>query len=1125
MSKKYKKLSHHDHILERPDMYIGSPELVSLSMDTIQTKGGTVFIEKKEVSYIPGMLKIFDEIILNAADQSVLNPLCTKIDVSFSLHDKKVTVRNNGSGIPIEINEDEKIYNPEMIFGHLLTSENFETEGRIVGGKYGYGAKLTNIFSVSFTIETVCAGKKYTQTWTDNMKNKGEYKIEKTREADYTSISFVPDFSYFKQKDNLDLLIDFESLILRRCYDVSACTSEKVSVSYNKKKINVKNMVQYAKLWNLGTPVSTTKIGKIGSSNNEVTLYEVVAFLSDDYQSSFQHLSFVNSLWTISGGTHVTRVSNRITKDLSDMSEKGKKGKISETLIRNRLHLFLRVTVIDPDFNSQSKEELKTPYSKFGMEITIPESFIKKLYGSSVIKNLQEETKQKEIKKASKVSDGRKGKVGFIPGYEPANDAGTRNSEKCTLLITEGLSAKGMAMVGREITGTRFWGALPIRGKLLNLQAATVKQIEENVELSNIKKILGITSGKEYKKKSELNYGRVVVLADADDDGFHIAGLLFNLFYYTCPSLLELPDFLGYFRTPTVKATNPKTNEVREFFSISEFRKSKKNEGWHVKYYKGLGTSDKKESLSYFRRLSELIVSMKKTETCFDSLKLAFSKKRTNDRKDWIMKYDNIPRPIPDGTMSYDFFVNKILIQFSVSDNLRSIPCIIDGLKPSQRKILYTMIQENIEKPRKLTEIAGLVTAMTDYNHGQESLYEAEINMAQSFWCSNNIPLFLDKGNFGSRNENGKDHAAARYISSCLQSITKKVYHPDDYPILHYLKGETKSIEPKYYVPIIPMVLVNGSEGIGTGFSTSIPKFNPLDIIRKIRWKLKATTSDIDLVPWYMGHQRRVEVIGKKFVSRGIYEKKDDNTLVITELPAETSSSAYKEFLYSIVADEKKDDKEKKKKSVTYLDSFESALTSDKVEFTLTFHENTLNNLIVGGLDSFETKLRLRKNINTSNMVSFDYNGYIMVYQNVDKIIDTFYNIRSMFYEMRKEYLEKKLQEEICIMNNRVRFVRDILEGFDDHFRGIVIFRKTSKEIHELLEKHKYDPHPKNGGYDYLLSMRVHSFSKEKIEELEKQHEKLQNEYKIVKERTPAQFWLNDLKTLESDLLSMKLYE
>ncbi len=404
-------------------------------------------------------------------------------------------------------------------------------------------------------------------------------------------------------------------------------------------------------------------------------------------------------------------------------------------------------------------------------------------------------------------------------------------------------------MAGLGVIGRDKYGVYPLKGKVLNVREASHKQIMDNKEITEIVKILGLQYKKKYTSEEDLKtlrYGKLMIMTDQDQDGSHIKGLLINFIHYNWPELLKL-RFLEEFITPIVKAT--KGSNSMSFFSLPEFFEWKAaTDNWHtykIKYYKGLGTSTSKEAKEYFSDMKRHRILFKHESGMDDfSIEMAFSKKEIEGRKKWLTNWmDECKRRKELGlpeiylyekdtkAVSYADFINKELILFSNLDNERSIPSVVDGFKPGQRKVMFTCLKRNDKREVKVAQLAGSVGEMSAYHHGEASLMGTIINLAQNYVGSNNINLLQPIGQFGTRLAGGKDHASPRYIFTQMSPLTRLIFNAYDDPLLEYLQEDNQRIEPRWYMPILPMVLVNGADGIGTGWMTRIPNYNPREIV------------------------------------------------------------------------------------------------------------------------------------------------------------------------------------------------------------------------------------------------------------------------------------------------------
>ena len=479
---------------------------------------------------------------------------------------------------------------PEMIFGHLLTSSNYDDdEKKVTGGRNGYGAKLCNIFSTQFIVETADSesGKLFKQTFTKNMAVKGEPKItNNTRKEDWTRITFKPDLKRFGM-DGIDA--DFEALVKKRVYDLAGCVRG-IKVFLNDTRIKIKDFKDYVELF---LPISADTGAKPLVIYEKVNDRWEIAFTPSDGQ--FNQVSFVNSICTIKGGTHVTAVSDQLVTHLIEaVKKKDKKGvALKPFQAKSHLWVFVNCRIVNPTFDSQTKETLTLRASAFGSKCLIGEDFLKKVMKSGVVENILSFARFKQDQLLKKTDGhGKRTRISGLTKLDDANNAGGKNASKCTLILTEGDSAKSLAVSGLAVVGRDNFGVFPLRGKLLNVREASHTQITGNAEINAIKQILGLQHGKTYSDASTLRYGHLMIMTDQDHDGSHIKGLIINLIDHFWPSLLKVPGFLLEFITPIVKVSKGKGNARKEmtFFTLPEYETWREDIGdahtWAVKYYK-----------------------------------------------------------------------------------------------------------------------------------------------------------------------------------------------------------------------------------------------------------------------------------------------------------------------------------------------------------------------------------------------------------------------------------------------------------------------------------------------------------------------------------------------------------
>jgi DNA gyrase/topoisomerase IV subunit B len=1367
----YKKKTQLEHIIDIPDTYIGSIEKTDI--DTWVYDESLNKIVFKNIKYIPGLYKIFDEVLVNAIDQHVRtendNSYVHKVNnikVNFTNDNNTIVVYNNGEGIPIVEHKEHNVWVPELIFGHLLTSSNYDAnEKKITGGKNGYGAKLANIFSSTFKIETVDSIRKmkYVQTFEKNMSVIHPPIITPCSAKPYTIIEFSPDLQRF----GIDKISDDTiNLMKKRVFDITACTNKNVIVSLNDTKIECKTLDKYINYY------FDENVEKVCEEVND--RWEVAVVINND--AKFEQVSFVNGIATIKGGKHVDYVVNNIIKKVqTHVSTKGikrKKFELKPTHIKENIFIFIRSIIENPAFDSQIKENLTTPSTKFGSKCEVSDKFIEKLIKTTLIDRALKLSDFKDNIGLQKVNGKKTNSLRGVEKLDDANKAGGTESLKCTLILTEGDSAKALAIAGLSVVGRDYFGVFPLRGKVLNVRDVPLKKVSDNNEISNLVKIMGLKFNKKGKEEilKDLRYGRIMIFTDADVDGSHIKGLLMNLFSIFWPDLLEIPGFIISLATPIIKAI--KNKDSVEFYTMTEFNTWKNGienmKQWNIKYYKGLGTSTSEEAKSYFTNFDSKNIcyvtgndenDVENKKKSFDKLELAFDKKRIEDRKLWLKSYDyNNIIDQSQKKVFYHEFIDKELIHFSDYDCKRSIPSLCDGLKPSFRKIIYSCFKRNLKKEVKVAQLAGYISENSAYHHGEQSLYDSIIGLAQDFVGSNNIELLVPQGQFGclapetpillfdgtikaavdivegdlligddgtsrkvlkttsgtdemyevkteyddsyiinkshiltlynkvskkvidvkleeylkfdkiirqrflmignhvpidwdfkennvdlysmgasmkllreyiinnkesrllllggfvdfyctinnsgyydidpnieahnieqlkflcnslgfvvhdkkiygnhlneivtkkgtiknslqgkeycdfsvefykkskfcgwsvnknerfllgnfvvthnSRLAGGHDSASPRYIFTHLNEITYHIFNPLDNPLLEYNEDDGKKIEPLWYIPILPLILVNGTDGIGTGFSTKIPPHNPEEIVKNLINIMDDKPFE-KMIPWFRGFKGVIEFKTindyglEQFVNKGIYKVIDDTTVMITELPIGKWTDDYKTFLESLLYDKGGENNTKQ-----CLVDFWNNSTEKVVNYTLKFKKDELQSLLYNGELEVILKLSDCKYTNYSNMHLYNNKGSICKYDSINQIMYEFYFIRFAYYTKRKEYMLKTMEKELNIYKYKIKFIEEFIDG------TINIMQKEDEEVIIILEEREYmkfgnddsdGENEDNASYEYLLNMKIKSLTKKRIDELKKLYESKLASYHDLMDKNEKDLWKADL--------------
>ena len=1128
IDKKYQKKTDKEHVLDNPDTYIGSIEQISSNMyiyDEVNKK-----IVEKNIDFIPGLYKLFDEAIVNCRDHAIrmeqviastsnatneVNYPVTNISITIA-DDGIITLTNDGNGIDVSIHSEYGIWIPELIFAHMRTSTNYDkTEKKVVGGKNGFGFKLVLIWSSWGKIETVDAktGQKYVQEFKTNLNIIEKPTITKCKNKPYTSVSFKPDFKRLGLKEG-NFNSDFKALLIRRIFDIAAVTDKSIKVKYNNLKLDpdVKDFESYANLY-IGCK---SEHPRLYEKANERWEYTVCLAPNEE----FTQVSFVNGIHTSKGGKHVEYIVGQLVKKLTLYIKEKKHVEVKPASIKEQLMIFVNCTIENPAFDSQTKDYLNTAISNFGSSCDVSTKFIEKLAKMGVMSVACSLTEVKE-NKAAKKTDGTKCKtIRNIPKLVDANYAGTNKSNECILILCEGDSAKSGIISGLSREDRNIIGVYPMKGKMFNIRGENVSKIAENKEITEIKQILGLEHGKTYSANdvsTKLRYGKLLFMTDQDLDGSHIKGLGINMIDSEWSSLIQIPNFIGYMNTPILKATKGK--EMLEFYNNGEYLNWRENlaqdsKKWSIKYYKGLGTSTSKEFKEYF--LKKKIVNFKSTEASRQTIDMVFNKKRADDRKNWLSHYDrNLYLNTSNPEVTYEEFINNDMIHFSKYDNDRSIPNICDGLKISLRKILYAGFKKNLTSEMKVAQFSGYVSEHSCYHHGEASLNGAIIGLAQNYVGSNNINLFMPCGQFGTRLMGaGRDAASERYIYTYLNPITRKLFPELDDNILKYNEDDGVIVEPIYYAPIIPMVLVNGAKGIGTGFSTDIMCYNPVQIIDYLVGKLKNSGTSIIktlIEPYYQGFKGTIYPCDEqcnKYVIKGCYEILGNDKIRVTELPIGTWTQDYKEFL-----EQRLNTNSGTSNKEELIKDFKDNSTDLNVEFEITFYPGQMSKLLLEkhdyNIEGIEKYLKLYCIQSTTNMHLFNEKEQLRKYQTVYEIIDAYYAIRYDYYAQRKDYIILKLNAELKTLSAKARFIQYNLDTTID------LRKKSKDEIFTILTNFKFDL-GENGDFNYLIKMPMDSVSKENVEKLMKEHEQKKAELETIKAQTLEEMWLKELEELKS---------
>lgn len=1133
---KIEALTLREQVLLRPDTYLGSTNIEKITKDLFRDEQ----IQAAEFDYNHGLFQIFVEIISNAVD-NVARSRKFSIDpgeIHVEVSDTEVVVTNWGYSIPIEKHHTlTDQYIPHVAFFNLLTSSNYDDSvRRKSSGRNGLGGSLTNIFSQKFCIQVYdnSSNKYFEQTSFANLSKVEPAIVKTVTDFPYSiCVRYTADFERFKMSKYTP---EFKQLMEKYVIDAAAITGIRTTFNGRAYKTSFKDYaVDY--YYPDDEPMMIHLPSVVPDDDSADTGFKLEVIV---VEGEGPEVSFVNGVVTDAGGTHVKSVWDALLPELAKRVKTKLKFEPSQTQIKKYFRLFLNTQLYNPAFGSQSKAKLVSKVPK----ISLPAASVNQMMEWEWVE-LYHDFHRAQNQKSRAKTDGKKVAHVNVEKAVDANMAGRKESHKCTLIITEGDSAKGFAVNGRAAieNGTDYYGVYPIRGKGLNTMNAKEEKINKNKEIQDIKALLGLKTGVDYSQpenRRKLRYGGVMVLSDADDDGLHIRGLTLLIFTELFEPLLAC-GFVRFMETPVVRVYKTK-KLLEEFYTYNQFNKwmeGKSKTGYEIRHIKGLGTSRQDEQKNAFRR--PFFVDLEYTEECKASMQLAFNNKRADDRKIWLASIT--PRPDPARKMSVKTFIDDHFKHFSWADTARNIPA-IDGLKQSQRKCLWVGffmgLHKNTASAVRLSDFKGQVSSKSHYDHNADSLSKAVILMAQSYTGSNNLPYFTDDGQFGTRYENGNDAAADRYNNTNLRDYTSVIFNPLDEPLLKQKNQGGHIVEPYVYYPVICMALVNGERGIGTGYSCFIHSYNPRDIIKLHReWlsfvekhraaatapvvktpstlkptlatnttttamppqtlapqkaapfivKKKAPPQPVafypsKILPYFHGYKGTIKQEGNTIYMYGVFTVNGD-TITVTEIPTRYSFEKYL-------------DQCKSWREEGYIKDYKDyGDTTDHKYVLIGYDEEKF-----GGPPSYE-RLLLRDTLQKETINLLDEtNTRVLHFDNIYELLSHYSKIRLRKYEERRQLRIKHLKDEYPQQQLRYKFILQVMEG------SLVINNRDEKDVFRDMDAEGY-PHD-------FLGMAVRSFTKQKLEDLQRLLQGIKDEIDYLAKITDVELWRKELAELET---------
>jgi DNA topoisomerase-2 len=1196
-----KQIDIRTHTLSK-SMWAGSQKLQSMATYVLRydTEYEENIFKNIVLSYPPALFKIIDEGVVNAIDHCIhFSKLVDKIKISID-DIGRITIYNNGPGISVtkvKNIRDVEMYMPQLVASEFLAGDNLDDNGsNTKGGTNGIGLKLIAGFSSELTLETVDSetGLKFVQTYSNRLLDISPPIITKTKEAPYTQISFIPVYSEFKLSFDKFKSTMIDLLTARAWQAAAYCPA---SIYFNNKKIPIKTFVDFCQMFTKNEVKSF-----VFKQSNGKHPWDVCFAVSDGKE---QQISIVNGVFMPKGGTHIQHIQKQLIANLRAKVEKEIKKsqvKFNKNYITNNVMIFMKGAIESPEFLSQTKEAISDPIEKFSkysitelewfdvwelLKFSILESFLKKQLGDV-----------KTRVNRNKVD---------VPKYTEARNVRTKGLNlKCGLIVTEGDSATGTANLGLlckaspnfnyDWFGTFSIGGVPINGfkeslefkvkstddidinKRINksknhatsasenkkviraaddfIKRIPNKKVMNNERISSLVKVLGLDYNKTYAKTdigekewNTLRYGYIVGLTDQDLDGFNIYGLLATYIMTYWPALVQR-RYLRRINTPVIRAlpTNKKKNFVKEFYTEKEYKiwwddlSITQKKEYNIKYYKGLGShnAQRKEVFQMFKNIDEKI---KTYEFDIDAIKnmLIYYGKDTAPRKialaDPHFNDETTDLSVP---ISEHFTIQTKAYQ---RDNIvRKLLSAIDGFVSSRRKVFY-VARKNGNSTIKVQGLAGKVVADADYHHGEASLEQTIIRMAQAFPMARNLPLLIPDGMFGTRNMGYKNAAGSRYIYTRVNDkLANKIFRKEDDYILEYEQSDGAPLEPKYYVPIIPYVLCEDNQLPATGWKISIYARKIDAIIDNVRKMVKGEIKSCGrLPPWRKDFKGSLKLYNNRWYYIGNYEyDPDENVITITELPPGMYSNAYLKG----TDDEKLSRRGSEKRGMQtseWITDFEDYTDTNNVNIKLmlkpgayeeiTSNESKYGNEIIDPIiDCFKLMEPIHHLINL-----VDENHRVKEYSTYEDVFNDWYEFRKKLYSVRVE-------REIILTDLRIKMLENIQRFSSQHdsfnitkdteeSQTIQILHDNNYDIfnHKLLESPQFTLvnklvsliTDKNYGadYKYLINLRYRELQKKPYEDRAKKIQELRERLKYLTEDmglfVGAKIWLCEIDELE----------
>jgi len=1020
-----------------------------------------------KVKYSPALMKIFDEILVNASDNFIKNPKKAK-EIKVWFKNGEFIVWNDGPGIEIEIHEEaskkcgKQIYIPTFVFKELFQGSNGKREESIVGGTNGIGAKATNYCSNYFKVETADSKHLFEQLHENGSKITHEPTIKPSK-LSFTRISFKPDYYLFESSSDdfalMDNLIRFRmtmlSTYLKNC-----------KLFYNDVEIVIKNIEEIARL--AYSDIMSTVAFDVTKNESKKETWEI-CFVMDDEDK--RNISNINGI-IVNDGEHF----KFIKKQINDSVKQIIKTKIGATIkinnikqkIENCFILFVNANIVNPKWDGQCKTSLKSS----DINIKFNQKFLKEIsmkIASKITGDLVE--KKKPLKK---ITNER---------YIECPRAGSAKSSDAKLLLVEGLSALAQIQMGIATRKDReYFGILSTGGVTINVskqlkdieladdEVHSMKstKLENNRFFTELRSILNLNEKFTYdkslpsytKEMKSLKYGAVIACVDQDVDGKgNILPLVLNMFATFWPKLLD-QGYVKWFISAIARAYPKKGGNIINFYSIMDLNEWEKEMGekksnYEIKYYKGLATHDTEEVNDMFQNFNESVYTFNTdidSKEYFDIFYGKDAKKRKTILRNPVPKpHENI-KTFEDQRKTHIVYCTDLLKyeanEFHHDRLKRGLPHEIDGMNEAGRKIVDGIIKmfKSSNKEVKVAQAAGYISLNEFYHHGEKSLNDSIKNRGFITTGGVQLPIFKPRGFFGDRNSPVSGNE--RYINMrSLTNITDILFPSIDYQLLDFMFDGNNRAEPKYFVPIIPLGIVETITLPVSGWRVSTWARDVFDVIDYCKALILREENKSITLPnlrpctyrkFEYEYKGRIEIINNKEYSMGEYnlhEINDVYIIVIKELPLKIWTNDYVNEIKKYTFVDKVEDKSALNINIHI------TISKDNFAFIKSKYGNANFDAIE---DCFNLYNQMNKELNY-----FNKDDGVTEYEEYTQIIEEWFIVRKDLYKQRvTRYII--LEELKCL------FYKNIIRYIEENEKLNIAKQKSVRQI-QILEEAKYD--------------------------------------------------------------------